>query len=234
MANKLKREDIEDINTFDEPFDRNLYKTADNAFLGPINFGTKQVGEMLQEYAVGNPEDSLYTANLIESFLTKKHPEYGHDKIDKIIKDYEENLTNQVYASYGQHGTRQYKEDNEGEISRVNLLGQFAPFRQDLNPNVAERDTSFISNFIGSGRRGYGGFHDILKTLYHETMHDFDLHPEDSEGHEYKEDAKLYDELASNIVSKGQGQDVPHTETAGWMQSFLEALFPKQKFRGHR
>ena len=40
---------------------------------------------MLQDYAFGTPEDSLYTANFLESFLSKKHPEYGHDKIDKII-----------------------------------------------------------------------------------------------------------------------------------------------------
>ena len=232
MSIKLK--DIEDIETITHYFDRLGYDTADDMYFNTVNFGSKKVGRMLQDYAFGTPEDSLYTANLLESFLSKKHPEYGNDKIDKIIKDYEENLINQVYASYGEgiHGTRQPKENEEGEINYTNVLGKFNPFRQDLNPGITEgRDTTFISSEIGNKKSPLGkttSTNDILKTLFHETMHKFDEHPEHTDEEAYEEDKNLYDELVSNIVSKGTDYPIDPTKPFSWYQEFKNALFPKK------
>ena len=230
----MKKEDIEDIEKINHFVDRLGYETADDVYFNTLDFGSKEVGRMLQDYAFGTPEDSLYTANLLESFLSKKHPEYGHDKIDKIIKDYEENLTNQVYASYGTgvHGTKQLKQNEEGDLYYTNLLGKFNPFRQDLNPGITEgRDTTFISSEIGDKSTPLGrttGTADLLKTLYHETMHKFDKHPEHTDEEAYEEDYNLYDELVSNIVSKGTDYHVDPTKSAGWYQTFKNALFPKK------
>ena len=159
---------------------------------------------------------------------------FGSKKVGRIIKDYEENLINQVYASYGEgiHGTRQPKENEEGEINYTNVLGKFNPFRQDLNPGITEgRDTTFISSEIGNKKSPLGkttSTNDLLKTLFHETMHKFDEHPEHTDEEAYEEDKNLYDELVSNIVSKGTDYPIDPTKPFSWYQEFKNALFPKK------